>query len=393
MIHRALFGSVERFFAILLEHYAGAMPTWLSPVQVAVLAGRDAHTRSTPSGSPRAAARPASVSECDSQPTTTWGAGSGSSRLEKVPYVLVVGDEDVEAGTVGVNRRSVTAARTWRRPRSFIEDVAEGGRRSADHPDEPRASVGRVAKRVRGRRRRRANAPIAAFGRRMRLLPDHRKRGEPSPDNGIVWRDDLSCAILNAYPYTTGHLLVMPIRHVSGLEELTPAESSSLWETARTAVDVLRRGLRPGRGEHRGESRQGRRCGYPGSSPPARAAAMVRGHELHDHRGRGEGHARVAGGDLDQVARCLGQVTDPSFAIVRSPCPGSLPPEVDEDPPEVLGVLLHPVVQRPSPRAGPGTEGRASSAGPMPLPGMISTRLALVRAASSITSLRARSMS
>ena len=38
MIHRALFGSVERFFAILLEHYAGALPTWLSPVQVRVLA-------------------------------------------------------------------------------------------------------------------------------------------------------------------------------------------------------------------------------------------------------------------------------------------------------------------------------------------------------------------
>ena len=43
MIHRALFGSVERFFAILLEHYAGALPTWLSPEQVRVLAVRDDH--------------------------------------------------------------------------------------------------------------------------------------------------------------------------------------------------------------------------------------------------------------------------------------------------------------------------------------------------------------
>src|SRR5260370_14574317 len=43
MIHRALFGSVERFFAILLEHYAGALPTWLMPTQVVVLSVRDDH--------------------------------------------------------------------------------------------------------------------------------------------------------------------------------------------------------------------------------------------------------------------------------------------------------------------------------------------------------------
>jgi ATP adenylyltransferase len=63
--------------------------------------------------------------------------------------------------------------------------------------------------------------------------------GEPSADNGIVWRDGISCALLNAYPYATGHLLVMPERHISGLEELTPVESRSLWETSRTAVAVL----------------------------------------------------------------------------------------------------------------------------------------------------------
>jgi ATP adenylyltransferase len=63
--------------------------------------------------------------------------------------------------------------------------------------------------------------------------------GEPSAENGIVWRDSLSCTILNAYPYTTAHLLVMPIRHLSGLNELSAAESGSVWETTRTAVSVL----------------------------------------------------------------------------------------------------------------------------------------------------------
>ncbi len=54
-----------------------------------------------------------------------------------------------------------------------------------------------------------------------------------------MWRDGIRCALLNAYPYTTAHLLVMPVRHLSGLDELTRQESSSLWETARTAVEVL----------------------------------------------------------------------------------------------------------------------------------------------------------
>jgi len=63
--------------------------------------------------------------------------------------------------------------------------------------------------------------------------------GAPSADNGIVYRGELSCALLNAYPYATGHLLVMPTRHLSGLAELTPDESVSLWETTRTALAVL----------------------------------------------------------------------------------------------------------------------------------------------------------
>lgn len=63
--------------------------------------------------------------------------------------------------------------------------------------------------------------------------------GAPSVDNGIVWRDELACAILNAYPYASGHMLVMPVRHVGQLSELNEAESISVWETARTAVSVL----------------------------------------------------------------------------------------------------------------------------------------------------------
>jgi len=63
--------------------------------------------------------------------------------------------------------------------------------------------------------------------------------GEPSAENGIVWCDELSCALLNAFPYTTGHLLVMPRRHISGLDELTADESTSMWQSTRTAVAAL----------------------------------------------------------------------------------------------------------------------------------------------------------
>ena len=104
MIHRALFGSVERFFGILLEHYAGAFPTWLSPVQVRVLPVRDDHQRLRRAGR-RPAARPPASGSTWSRPTSRSAARIRKAKLEKLPYILVVGDDDVEAGTVGVNGR------------------------------------------------------------------------------------------------------------------------------------------------------------------------------------------------------------------------------------------------------------------------------------------------
>jgi threonyl-tRNA synthetase len=103
MIHRALFGSVERFFAILLEHYAGALPTWLSPEQVRVLAVRDDHEVYADKVAERLAAIGARVSV--DRADEPLGARIRRAKVLKTPYVLVVGDDDVHAGTVGVNRR------------------------------------------------------------------------------------------------------------------------------------------------------------------------------------------------------------------------------------------------------------------------------------------------
>ena len=103
MLHRALFGSIERFFGVLLEHYAGAFPTWLAPVQVRVLpvaAGHEDYARSVEDQLSAAGIRVDRVDANDG-----LGKRIRAAKLEKLPYVLVVGDDDVENTTVGVNPR------------------------------------------------------------------------------------------------------------------------------------------------------------------------------------------------------------------------------------------------------------------------------------------------
>jgi threonyl-tRNA synthetase len=103
MIHRALFGSVERFFAILLEHYAGALPTWLSPEQVRVLGVRDDHEAYAHKVADRLRAVGARVTVDPADEPLS--ARVAKAKVLKIPYILVVGDDDVSSGTVGVNRR------------------------------------------------------------------------------------------------------------------------------------------------------------------------------------------------------------------------------------------------------------------------------------------------
>ena len=103
MLHRALFGSIERFFGVLIEHYAGAFPTWLAPVQVRVLAVAEAHED-------YAATVVEALRDAGARVDTTvaddgLGKRIRNAKLEKIPYVLVVGDDDVAAHTVGVNPR------------------------------------------------------------------------------------------------------------------------------------------------------------------------------------------------------------------------------------------------------------------------------------------------
>jgi threonyl-tRNA synthetase len=104
MIHRALFGSIERFFGILLEHYAGAFPPWLAPVQVVGIPIADAHV-------PYLDDVAARLREHGIRVEVDAGADRMQKKIrtaqqQKVPYMLLAGDDDVAAGAVSFRYRS-----------------------------------------------------------------------------------------------------------------------------------------------------------------------------------------------------------------------------------------------------------------------------------------------
>lgn len=103
MIHRALFGSIERFFGVLIEHYAGAFPVWLAPVHVAVLPITDRiNDYAEKVGSAlKAAGFRVEVNTISDK----IGAKIRDAQMQKVPYMLVLGDKELEESTVAVRHR------------------------------------------------------------------------------------------------------------------------------------------------------------------------------------------------------------------------------------------------------------------------------------------------
>ena len=105
MIHRAIFGSIERFIGILIEHYAGKFPVWLAPVQVKVLSITD-RTKDYAESVCAMLKERGVRAELDTR-NEKIGYKIREAKLEKVPYVIVVGDKEAEEGTVNVNKRGV----------------------------------------------------------------------------------------------------------------------------------------------------------------------------------------------------------------------------------------------------------------------------------------------
>jgi threonyl-tRNA synthetase len=111
MLHRALFGSIERFLGILIEHYAGALPLWLSPVQAVILPIADRHVEAAHelAGKLTAAGGRVEVYE-QNEPMRVKIAKAQAS---KVPYMIVLGDKEVEQGTISVRDRFEGDKGSW----------------------------------------------------------------------------------------------------------------------------------------------------------------------------------------------------------------------------------------------------------------------------------------
>jgi threonyl-tRNA synthetase len=103
MVHRALYGSIERFFGILIEHYAGAFPVWLAPVQAVVLPITDRHTEYAQKVTKRLEDAGLRVSLDDRKEKVNLKIRD--AQLQKVPYMLVVGDREAQNDSVSVRNR------------------------------------------------------------------------------------------------------------------------------------------------------------------------------------------------------------------------------------------------------------------------------------------------
>jgi threonyl-tRNA synthetase len=103
MIHRALLGSLERFMGVLIEHYAGAFPLWLAPVQAIVLPIADRHAPYAEQVREELEKAGFRV-KVDTRNEKT-GYKIREAQLQKIPYMLIVGDREVESGGVSVRSR------------------------------------------------------------------------------------------------------------------------------------------------------------------------------------------------------------------------------------------------------------------------------------------------
>jgi len=104
MIHRALFGSIERFFGVLIEHYKGAFPVWLSPAQVSVLTITERSSQAAAGIVEKIRAAGIRVSLDDDNEKI--GAKIRKATMEKIPYMIILGDKEAESGLISVRKRS-----------------------------------------------------------------------------------------------------------------------------------------------------------------------------------------------------------------------------------------------------------------------------------------------
>ena len=104
MVHRALFGSMERFMGVLVEHYGGAFPTWLAPVQATIIPIADRHHEYA--GKVQRKLQQAEIRAGSDLRNERMGFKIRDAQMQKTPYMLIVGDREIAANAVGVRLRS-----------------------------------------------------------------------------------------------------------------------------------------------------------------------------------------------------------------------------------------------------------------------------------------------
>ena len=122
MLHRALMGSLERFFGCLIEHYAGAFPLWLAPVQVVLLPITDNHAEYANKIAQQLEESGIRV-EKDLR-NEKIGFKIREAQLQKIPYMIVLGDKEVESSTLGVRKRRSKETRTLDL-KTFLDEINE----------------------------------------------------------------------------------------------------------------------------------------------------------------------------------------------------------------------------------------------------------------------------
>ena len=233
MLHRALFGSIERFFGVLLEHYAGNFPTWLAPLQVRVLPVATAHEEYAQKVVERLADAGARVDMIAA--SDPLGKRIRSSKLDKLP---------VHPGGRRRRRRRRhrrgQPARRRRRARRRSRRVHRALRRRGCRRLQPGAHglTDMLERLWNGWRSSYVSSlgPAADAPGQGSPFTQILASGLPDDETNIVHRGPHCFAILNAYPYGTGHLLVLPYREVAGLEDLDEDETRELWATVTDAV-------------------------------------------------------------------------------------------------------------------------------------------------------------
>ena len=122
MLHRAIFGSIERVLGILIEHYAGALPLWLAPVQVVVIPIADRHKEAAAEFAGQVKGAGGRVEVYDqNEPMRVKIA---KAQAQKIPYMIVMGDAEIEEGVVSVRERAEGDLGKWDRER-FLSVIRE----------------------------------------------------------------------------------------------------------------------------------------------------------------------------------------------------------------------------------------------------------------------------